>query len=215
MRIPKSAPLFLAGILAALPAFASFGSGPSETPSTQTTNRVEPANTAASARQEAEKWYGDAYNDVAKAKQELAAGKPDRAEKRFRKALERGQRAVELDSTYHEAWNLVGYSARKLKDYDRALAAYNRCLAIRPDYAPAREYLGEAYLDLNQPDKARQQLAWLEGGKTEAERAALQAALDAWNAAHPQANTAATTAPGAGTPAADSTSARSGQREKP
>lgn len=213
MRAFQSVLLLLAGIMAAVPAFASFGSGPGESPSPPATARVEPSAPEAPARQEAEKWYGDAYNDVARAREELAAGKPERAEKRFRKALERGLRAVELDSTYHEAWNLVGYSSRKVKDYDRALAAYGRCLAIRPDYAPAREYLGETYLELNRPDQAREQLAWLENGRTETERAALQAALDAWIAAHPQSNAAAA---GSAVPAAaDSASATTGQREKP
>ena len=62
----------------------------------------------------------------------------------------------------HEAWNLVGYTARKTGDYDKSFKAYQRCLDIKPDYAPAREYLGEAWLDKGEVKKAHDQLLWLE-----------------------------------------------------
>src|SRR6185436_11236495 len=107
-----------------------------------------------SSRKSAEAFYGDGYNLVAKAKQEAAEGKTKNLDKRYRKALEKAERAVELDSTYHEAWNLVGYCARQVKDYDRSLAAYDRCLKLKADYAPAREYLGEAYVELGKADQA-------------------------------------------------------------
>ena len=44
------------------------------------------------------------------------------------KALERAQKAVENDTAYHEAWNLVGYASRKLGKHDEAVAAYQKCL---------------------------------------------------------------------------------------
>ena len=88
---------------------------------------------------------------------------------------------------YHEAWNLMGYSARKLGWYDKAFAAYDHCLRIKPDYAPAREYLGEAYLEMKQPDKAHEQLAKLESlGATE-DANTLRTAIDAYEKANPAA----------------------------
>src|SRR5437867_1302034 len=152
MRARVSVSIFLGLVLASLPAFASFSGS----------SKPEQNANANTTRQEAERLYGDAYNDVAKAKKDLADGKTKNLEKKFKKALERGERAVELDSTYHEAWNLVGYCARNLKLYDKSLAAYQRALTIKPDFAAAREYLGETYLEMGQPDKAREQLAWLE-----------------------------------------------------
>lgn len=131
----------LAALLFAAPAFASFSGGSKPDPPPSSSSSPEAKSAETTPRQEAERWYGDAYDEIAKAKKEIADGKAKNADKRFRKAMERGERAVELDSTYHEAWNLVGYGARKLKLYDKALAAYERCLTIKPDYAPAREYL--------------------------------------------------------------------------
>lgn len=150
----------LLAALAATPALASFGGGPkNEEPSRPSSQGI--SSISLTPRQEAERLYADARDEVEKAKKDLEAGKSKNAEKKFRKALDRGEHAVEIDPKYHEAWNLVGYASRHLKNYDRALAAYEKCLALKPDYAPAREYLGEAYLELGQPEKAREQLAWL------------------------------------------------------
>lgn len=56
---------------------------------------------------------------------------------------------------------------------------------IKPDYAPAREYLGEAWLEKGDAKQARLQLVWLERlGATE-ELKALKAHYDVWAAAHP------------------------------
>ena len=113
-------------------------------------------------RQQAEGLFADAYKDIEKARADLADGKDKNAEKKFRRALEHVTRATELDTTYYEAWNLVGYTSRKLKLYDAALTAYDRCLRIKPDYALAREYLGEAFFELGRSDDARAQLTWLD-----------------------------------------------------
>ncbi len=157
---------------------------------------------ATTPRQEAEASYALAYEEVAKAKQELESGKAKQAEKKFRRAIERCEKAVAFDERYHEAWNLLGYSARKVGDYDLAFKAYDRCLAIKPDYAPAREYLGEAWLDRGEPKKAREQLVWLERLGAAAERKTLQTRYDAWVAAHPDSAAAPAAPP-------DSTAPRS------
>ena len=182
--------LFLAVLMilacAVAPVFASMSGGSKpERPEPSS----QPEGTAlATPRQDAERYYGDAYEEVAKAKKDIADGKTKNVEKKFKKALDRGQRAVDLDSTYYEAWNLVGFCARNLKSYDRSLAAYAHCLSIKPDFAPAREYLGEAYVELGQPEKAREQLAWLERLKATEQVVSLKAQIDAWVAAHPDAH---------------------------
>ncbi|TMQ52259.1 MAG: tetratricopeptide repeat protein [Candidatus Eisenbacteria bacterium] len=177
--------ILLIGSVAAGQALCSMGGGPKEPP--QPSGNPEPGTSAEAptTRQEAERIYGDAYNDVDKAKKDLAAGKKKNADKRFKKSRERGERAVELDSTYYEAWNLVGFCARKLSDYDKSLAAYDRCLGLKPDYAPAREYLGEALVELGKVDKAREQLAWLERLNATEQRDGLKSMIDSWVAAHP------------------------------
>jgi len=189
-------------ILAASAALASVGDpvakSPPPAPAQPSTSAA--ASTAPGApRGEAERHYAAAYEEIAAAKQELAGNKAKNAAKRFRRALESGKAAVALDPRYHEAWNLVGYAARRLGDYEQAFAAYERCLAIKPDYAPAREYLGEAWLEKGDPKKAREQLVLLEAyGATASEDAkTLRAAIAAYEAAHPADAAAADSSAGA------------------
>jgi hypothetical protein len=57
---------------------------------------------------------------------------------------------------------------------------------LKPDYAPAREYLGELYVQMGDVAKAKEQLAMLT--KLEAPEAVtnLKGKIDAWSAAHPE-----------------------------
>lgn len=64
--------------------------------------------------------------------------------------------ATQLAPEMPEAWNGLGYTQRKLGDYDAALASYERALTLRPDYVEAIEYRGEAYLGLNRIEDAKQ-----------------------------------------------------------
>ncbi len=140
---------------------------------------------ASGPRLEAEQTYALAYEEIAKAKKDLEAGKTKNAEKKFKRALERVEQAVALDASYHEAWNLVGYTARKLGNYDKAFAAYEKCLAIKFDYAPAREYLGEAWLEKDNLAKAQEQVVMLEKLNPGSEEAkTLRAAVEAYATAH-------------------------------
>lgn len=156
-------------------------------------------------RQEAEESYALAYEDVGKARKDIEDGKAKNAEKKFRRALERCEKAVALDERYHEAWNLLGYTARKTGDYDKAFKAYDRCLSIKPDYAPAREYLGEAWLDKGDARKARDQMVWLERLGATVELKTLKARYDAWTAAHPDSAAPPAAAPARPDSAATST----------
>jgi tetratricopeptide (TPR) repeat protein len=56
----------------------------------------------------------------------------------------------------------IGFATRKLGRVDEALPIYQKALAVNPDYAVARAYLGEAYLTKGQPEQARVQLSEIE-----------------------------------------------------
>ncbi len=71
-------------------------------------------------------------------------------------ALVKFEQAVNLDGHLYEAWNYVGYTNRKLGNYDIALAAYERTLALQPGYPEALEYRGEAFLAMNRVPDAQQ-----------------------------------------------------------
>lgn len=61
-----------------------------------------------------------------------------------------------------DAWNYLGFSHRKLRQFDAAMTAYRKALAIDPRHRGANEYLGELYLDLGDVAKARVQLERLD-----------------------------------------------------
>jgi Tfp pilus assembly protein PilF len=197
--------------LVALPALGSMSSSSSSSdpPRSSSQNPLDPNQpvTRSSQRQEAEEAYGLAYEEIGKAKKDLGGDKAKSAEKHFKRALDQSQHAVERDPKYYEAWNLVGYCSRKLGDYDRAFASYAKALEIKSDYAPAREYLGEAWLEKGDAKKAREQLMFLERMNATPEADNLRTQLTAFMTAHPDSSKAAPST----TPASsDSTSAARG-----
>jgi len=196
MRLRSSLPLGLFALLLIVPAaYASMGggsgaSGSSPPPQPSTTDaKPEPGP-----REQAEGYYAQAYEEIARAKKDLADGKGKNAQKSFKRALEYGEKATDLDEKYFEAWNLVGYAARKTGDYDKAFASYDKCLEIKTDYAPAREYLGEAWLEKGDPVKAREQLTLLEKFGANDDAATLRTAIETYEKAHPAAVKDTTTA---------------------
>src|SRR2546423_1142389 len=184
-------PAFLSTVLLiaiALPAAASMGGAPS---SDANPPSPEVPQTTLGPRQKAEQLYGGAYDDIARAGQDLQAGKARNAEKKFKRALSRAREAVGTDTSYHEAWNLVGYASRKLGDYPQSLDAYAHCLRLKPDYVPAREYLGEAYVELGRLSEAREQLQWLQRLNAPDQAKLLETAIAARDAAHPDSSATA------------------------
>jgi tetratricopeptide (TPR) repeat protein len=79
--------------------------------------------------------------------------------KEFDKAILELNQADQDDA---DVINLLGYSNRKLKNYDAALKYYQQALSINPKHKGANEYLGELYLETGEIDKAKQQLAILD-----------------------------------------------------
>jgi len=53
---------------------------------------------------------------------------------------------------------MLGYSYRKLGTFDKSLEQYQMALKIDSNHRSAHEYLGELYLDMNQPASAEKQL---------------------------------------------------------
>jgi len=80
----------------------------------------------------------------------------------YAQALAKLQTVVATDKDNADAWNLIGFSHRAMKNYDQALDGYSKALAIKPRHTGAIEYLGELYLALGDLDQAEQQLAKLD-----------------------------------------------------
>ncbi|HYN00189.1 MAG TPA: tetratricopeptide repeat protein, partial [Aestuariivirgaceae bacterium] len=58
-----------------------------------------------------------------------------------------------------EVLNGLGYTNRKLGQFHEAIGYYQQAIAIDPNYAEAREYLGEGYTTMGKIDLAKEQLA--------------------------------------------------------
>jgi len=133
---------------------------------------------------------GVAQRDEAwRLERKLAAAEPAQREKlgtKIRRAYEQAvksfTRAVESDPGMHEAWAGLGYALRRTGDPEAGLEAYGRALEIAPDYGPALEYLGEAYLELDRLADARGTYERLEGADATLARELLSA-MHSWVAA--------------------------------
>jgi tetratricopeptide (TPR) repeat protein len=100
--------------------------------------------------------YNLGYDEFEKAQaKEKQGAKADALRPHFTAARVKFEEATKADPALKEAWNLVGYTSRRLGDYDRSLAAYEKALALDPSYGEAIEYRAEAYLALNRIDEAK------------------------------------------------------------
>jgi tetratricopeptide (TPR) repeat protein len=78
-----------------------------------------------------------------------------KAQKEYKKAIDRQGKAIEAKTSNYAAANELGYALRKTGDFETALQAYELALAVQPAYYPAIEYRGEAFLALSRFDDAK------------------------------------------------------------
>ncbi len=81
--------------------------------------------------------------------------------KDFKAAVGHLAKAVQEEPKNADAHNMLGYSYRKVGTLDKSMEHYQTALKIESKHRSAQEYLGELYLDMNQPDNAEKQLATL------------------------------------------------------
>ena len=79
----------------------------------------------------------------------------------FKAAVGHLTKAVQELPNDADAHNMLGYSYRKTGNFDKSMEHYQRALKIDVNHRSAREYLGELYLDMNQPANAEKELAAL------------------------------------------------------
>lgn len=76
----------------------------------------------------------------------------------WQSVIDHMSRAVEEKPWLDNAYSLLGFAHRKLGDFDRSLDFYDKALTLNPHNRGALEYLGEAYLELDQPERAEELL---------------------------------------------------------
>jgi tetratricopeptide (TPR) repeat protein len=173
-------------LLAFSAARADYGSSPPRmTPTPSAIPGGSDAPAELTPRQEAERCFAEAYDDVTKAGKDLENGRPDNATKKYRRALGRCRQAVELDTAFVEAWNLIGFTSRKLGDYPHSFAAYEVALRLNPDFALAHEYFGEGLLETGDLAGAKHHLEALRRLGASDLIAELQGAITKYESAHP------------------------------
>jgi tetratricopeptide (TPR) repeat protein len=79
----------------------------------------------------------------------------DDIEDHYEDARDELKGVVKKQPQSYAAWSELGFSYRKLGDFEESLEAYNKALAVRAAYTPAIEYRGEAYLELGKLPEAR------------------------------------------------------------
>jgi len=78
--------------------------------------------------------------------------------KDFKSAVENLTKAVQENPNDADAHTMLGYSYRKLGTFDKSMEHYQMALKIDSSHRSAHEYLGELYLEMNQPANAEKQL---------------------------------------------------------
>lgn len=142
-------------------------------------------NTGVRLVEKADELSADAARQTDAQKQKKAY---DKARKNYSTAARKFAQAIDVQSGMYTAWNYLGYSQRKLGNYQDALTAYDRALALKPGFAEAIEYRGHAYLGLNRLSEAKEAYLALYAGNRKL-AASLLSAMQEWVGAH-RANTA-------------------------
>jgi tetratricopeptide (TPR) repeat protein len=89
-------------------------------------------------------------------------GKQALEDKNWKLAIESFGKVASRDSRDADVQNYLGFAWRKAGNLDMAFKHYNEALRIDPGHKGAHEYIGEAYLMVNNVAKAEEHLARLD-----------------------------------------------------
>ena len=95
-------------------------------------------------------------------KAELAKAQSSINGEQYKRAIRTLNDIVKTNARNADAYNLLGFSYRKTKDFKRAERNYARALRINPEHKGALEYMGELFLETDRRPKAEELLARLE-----------------------------------------------------
>ena len=104
---------------------------------------------------------GDDTPDGASAAAEYALGRRAVEAKDWTKAVELLTKAAVQDDRNPDLENFLGYAYRHIGRFDEAFRHYEIALRLNPRHRGAHEYIGEAYLMVNNLPKAEEHLAAL------------------------------------------------------
>ena len=99
---------------------------------------------------------------VSKAKKFEKKNKQTKANNAYKKAIKSLLEANNQDPTNPDTLNLLGFSHRKIGDYNNAEIYYAMGLEIDPKHIGINEYMGELFVVTNRMNEAKKRLAVLE-----------------------------------------------------
>ncbi len=106
--------------------------------------------------------YDKAVESIKFAKKYEAKGKLEKAKKRYAKAQKLLLKSNSKKPNQADTLNYLGFTTRKLGDYENGEKYYLQGLAIEPNHIGINEYLGELYVATNRLDLAKERLKILE-----------------------------------------------------
>ena len=106
--------------------------------------------------------YDKAVQSIKFAKKYEAKGKLEKAKKRYAKAQKLLLKSNSEKPNKADTLNYLGFTTRKLGDYENGEKYYLQGLAIEPNHIGINEYLGELYVATNRLDLAKERLKVLE-----------------------------------------------------
>ena len=106
--------------------------------------------------------YDKAVESIKFAKKYESKGKLEKAKKRYAKAQKLLLKSNSKTPNQVDTLNYLGFTTRKLGDYEKGEKYYLQGLEIEPNHVGINEYLGELYLATNRLNLAKERLKILE-----------------------------------------------------
>ena len=106
--------------------------------------------------------YDKAVESIKFAKKYESKGKLEKAKKRYAKAQKLLLKSNSEKPNKADTLNYLGFTTRKLGDYENGEKYYLQGLAIEPNHIGINEYLGELYVVTNRLNLAKERLKILE-----------------------------------------------------
>ena len=103
-------------------------------------------------------FYEDAVKLVKRAGNLEKKQKSDKAKKLYTQAFSKLEKAYKSDKKNPDILNYMGYTTRKVGNFDQAEKFYLEGLKIKPNHNGINEYLGELYVATNRMDMAKERL---------------------------------------------------------
>ena len=102
--------------------------------------------------------YTKAYNLIKAAKKYEKKGKTEKAQKKYANAQKLLLKSNKKKPLQADTLNYLGFTTRKLGDYEKGEEFYLQGLQIEPNHRGINEYLGELYIVTNRMDLAKERL---------------------------------------------------------